>query len=273
MEDGMTEVSISTPHHWLKGYFAKPHGEGPWPAVIVLHDIFGLTDVTRGHADWLAKRQGEWPWPAVIVLHDIFGLTDVTHGHADGLAKEGYLAVALDLFSWGGRLRCIRALMVDPGKRAGMAFDDVDAARQWLESRQDCTGKTGVVGFCATGNFAILLAAGHGFSAVAPNYGRVPNDIDAILDGACPMVASFGGRDWSLRGAAARLKGALERRQIEHDVKEYRDSGHSFLDEHKGLIGVLGVVIGASYKNKDAADARARIRAFFARHLAGTQEN
>ena len=73
--------------------------------------------------------------------------------------------------------------------------------------------------------------------------------------------------------AAARLKGALERRQIEHDVKEYPDAGHSFLDEHKGLIGVLGVVIGASYKNKDAADARARIRAFFARHLAGTLGN
>jgi carboxymethylenebutenolidase len=241
MEDGMTEVSISTPHHSLKGYFAKPQGEGAWPAVIVLHDIFGLTDVTCGHADWLAK--------------------------------EGYLAVALDLFSWGGRLRCIRALMVDLAKRKGVAFDDVDAVRQWLERRQDCTGKTGVVGFCATGNFAILLAAGHGFSAVAPNYGHVPNDIDAILDGACPMVASFGGRDWPLRGAAARLKVGLERRQIEHDVKEYPDAGHSFLDEHKGLIGVLGVVIGASYKNKDAADARARIRAFFARHLAGTQEN
>jgi carboxymethylenebutenolidase len=217
---------------------------------------------------YLAKPQGEGPWPAVIVLHDIFGLTDVTRGHADWLAGEGFLAIALDLFSWGGRLRCIRALMVDLAKRKGVAFDDVDAVRQWLESRQDCTGKTGVVGFCATGNFAILLAAGHGFSAVAPNYGHVPNDIDAILDGACPMVASFGGRDWPLRGAAARLQGALERNKIEHDVKEYPDAGHSFLDEHKGLIGVLGVVIGASYKNKDAADARARIRAFFARHLA-----
>jgi carboxymethylenebutenolidase len=114
------------------------------------------------------------------------------------------------------------------------------------------------------------LAAGHGFSAVAPNYGPVPNDIDAMMKGACPVVASFGGRDWPLRGAAARLKGALERNKIEHDVKEYPVAGHSFLDEHKGLIGVLGVVIGASYKNKDAAAARARIRAFFARHLAGT---
>jgi carboxymethylenebutenolidase len=82
------------------------------------------------------------------------------------------------------------------------------------------------------------------------------------------MVASFGGRDRTLKGAAARLNGSLERHQIDHDVKEYPDAGHSFLDDHKGLIGVLGVVIGASYKEKDAADARGRIRAFFARHLA-----
>jgi len=71
-----------------------------------------------------------------------------------------------------------------------------------------------------------------------------------------------------LRLAAARLQSALEGNKIEHDVKEYPDAGHSFLDEHKGLIGVLGVVIGASYKDKDAADARNRIRAFFARHIA-----
>ena len=233
----MSDLSIATPHHHLKAYLARPQGEGPWPGVVVFHDILGLTDVTRGHADWLAK--------------------------------EGYLAVAPDLFSWGGRIRCIRDLMMDLAARKGASFDDADAVRQWLEGCQDCTGKTGVIGFCATGAFAILLAAGHGFSAVAPNYGRVPNDIDAILNDACPMVASFGGRDWQLKGAAARLQGALERRQIDHDVKEYPDAGHSFLDEHKCLIGVLGVVTGASYKDRDAADTRARILAFFARHLAG----
>jgi carboxymethylenebutenolidase len=77
----MSEISISTPHHQLIGYLATPRGKGPWPGVVVLHDIFGMTDVTRGHADWLAK--------------------------------EGYLVVAPDLFSWGGRIRCIRSLMAD----------------------------------------------------------------------------------------------------------------------------------------------------------------
>jgi carboxymethylenebutenolidase len=82
------------------------------------------------------------------------------------------------------------------------------------------------------------------------------------------MVASFGGRDRTLKGAAARLEDALDRHRIDHDVKEYPDAGHSFLDDHKGVVGVLGVVLGASYKDQDAADARGRIRAFFARHLA-----
>jgi carboxymethylenebutenolidase len=47
----MSEISISTPHHQLKGYLAAPQGKGPWPGVVVLHDIFGMTDVTRGYAD------------------------------------------------------------------------------------------------------------------------------------------------------------------------------------------------------------------------------
>jgi len=52
----MSEISISTPHRQLKGYMAMPQDKGPWPGVVVLHDIFGITDVTRGHADWLARE-------------------------------------------------------------------------------------------------------------------------------------------------------------------------------------------------------------------------
>ena len=119
----MADVPISTPHHQLKAYVATPAGQRPWPGVIVLHDIFGLWGVTRSHADWMAQ--------------------------------EGSLAVAPDLFSWGGYILQYLAARRVP------AFDDIDAARQWLTGCPDCIDKTGMIGFCATGGFAILLAAGH----------------------------------------------------------------------------------------------------------------
>ena len=144
--------------------------------------------------------------------------------------------------------------MADLSAREGAAFDDVDAVRQWLEGRQDRTGLPGSSASARPADLRSFWRPARPFSAVAPNYGPVPNDIDAIMNGACPVVASFGGRDWPLKGAAGRLQSALERNKIEHDVNEYR-MWHIPSDEHKGLIAVLGVVIGASYKDKDAADA------------------
>jgi carboxymethylenebutenolidase len=71
------------------------------------------------------------------------------------------------------------------------------------------------------GGFALLLAGSGGYGAASVNYGMLPSDLDDALDGACPVVGTFGGRDLSLRGAAAKLEAALVARDIEHDVVEY----------------------------------------------------
>jgi carboxymethylenebutenolidase len=210
---------------------------------------------------------GDGPWPGVVVLHESFGLNDDIRQQADRLAAAGYLALAPDLFSDGGRLRCLRATFRAAMSGRGKAFDDIETARTWLAGHERCTGRVGVIGFCLGGGFALLTAA-RGFDASAPNYAHLPKDLDAALDGACPVVASYGGKDKTLRGTAATLEAGLEQAGVEHDVHEYPDAGHSFLNRHDlGPGGALLRVAGIGYHDPSAEHAWGRILRFFEVHL------
>ena len=210
---------------------------------------------------------GAGPWPGVVVLHESFGLNDDIRQQADRLAAAGYLALAPDLFSAGGAWRCIRATFAALTRGHGKAFDDIEAARGWLAGREDCTGRVGVIGFCMGGGFALLTAA-RGFEASAANYAHLPKDLDGALSGACPVAASYGAKDRTLRGTAAKLEAALERAGVEQDVHEYPDAGHSFLNRHDlGPGGALLRVAGIGYHEPSAEHAWGRILRFFEAHL------
>lgn len=173
-------------------------------------DVPGATSAPTLRAHLAVPPVGTGPWPGVVVLHEAFGLTDDTRQQADRLAAAGYLALAPDLFSAGGAVRCLRSTFSALLSGEGAAFGDIEASRALLAARADGTGKVGVIGFC-----------------------RVLTDLG-----------------------------------VEHDVKEYPDAGHSFLNRHNaGPLSVLERVAGFSYHEPSVEDAWARILRFFDTHL------
>lgn len=232
----MTELTIDTARGAMPCYLARPAGAGPWPAVVVIHDALGMSTDLRAQADWLAG--------------------------------EGFLAIAPDLYYWGRKITCMVKLSRDANAPRG----DLEAARTWLAESADCTGSIGMIGYCMGGGIAMAMAPREGWAAASVNYGTLPSDPEAALAGACPIVASYGGRDKPLRGSAERLEKALDANGVPHDVREYADANHGFLNDHdpadvSPFFRVVFRLYGTGYHPESAADARERIAAFFRSHL------
>ena len=222
----------------MSAYFATPASKGRVPAVVVLHDAGGLSQDIRNQADWLAA--------------------------------EGFLAAAPQLYRRGGPLLCIRGVIRDCIARRGPMFDGIESVRAWLAARGDCNGRVGVIGFCMGGGIAMLLAPGRGFSASSVNYGGpLPADAETFFAAACPIVASYGAKDRWNRGVAVPLESLLERLHVAHDIKEYPDAGHSFMNNHPSVLFKALRFAGIAYDETATRDARRRIAAFFHTHLEG----
>ena len=93
---------------------------------IDLSDLAADRDGSRPLRGYLASPAGTGPWPAVVMIHEIFGLDDVMRGHADRLAGLGYLTLAVDLFSAGSTARCLVTTMTAMIRGHGRAFADID---------------------------------------------------------------------------------------------------------------------------------------------------
>jgi carboxymethylenebutenolidase len=233
-------------------------------------DLGAVAGGSRRLRGYVARPDGDGPWPGVVVIHEALGADEVMRRHADRLAAAGYLAVLPDLFSDGGVARCVLGAFRAMATGHGKAFVDIETARQWLLEQPECTGRVGVIGFCMGGGFA-LLAAARGFDASAVNYAPQPVRLEAALTGACPMVASYGRSDRLLPpGSANRLARTLAKLEVPHDVKEYAGAGHSFLNDAPNAPQVLRPVLRVANVGpvpEAARDAWSRIEAFFGEHL------
>jgi carboxymethylenebutenolidase len=231
-------------------------------------DIRSEERVIDGRTVLVARPTADGSWPGVVMLHEVFGLDDVLRRHAARLASAGYVVYAPDLLGDGFRLACMIRVFRSLQNQRGSAFEVIEAVRVRVAADAECSGRVGVIGFCMGGGFALLVAA-RGFDAASINYGPIPGNVDDILRGACPTVASYGERD-RLFDAVPRLEAALIANDIPHDLKTYPTGGHSFLNDEPNGPRVFRHLAKIAHVGPDptaAADAWPRIEAFFAEQL------
>jgi carboxymethylenebutenolidase len=204
----------------------------------------------------------------VVVIHDAFGYGPDNEAISERITEGGFIALTPNLYSRGGRARCITRVMREMLTKRGRALDDILAARDHLQSMPECTGKVGIAGFCMGGGFALIMSP-KGFGASAPFYGTpLPRNLSETLDGACPIVASFGGRDPLGIGAPDQLRRTTAAKNITSDIKVYPGAGHSFAN--KLPAQPLLRVTGFGYNRAAADDAWSRVFAFFGEQLGAT---
>ena len=239
-----------------------PFGNSDLPAALALPDTPAGT--TRGR-------------PAIVVIHELFGLNGDIRSIASRFADAGYVAIAPDFMSGlGPQPLCIVRFARGLNRIGiGRPYRQLDAIRAWLAKRPEVdASRIGVAGFCIGGGLALLYAAtADEVAAVAPFYAPVPADAETRLAKVCPVVASYGRRDRVFGSMAKRLEAALTSAGVDHDVKSYPGAGHSFMNRHAGIAGWLGtrLPLHAGYEPEAAEDAWERVFAFFAHHLGTVQ--
>ena len=233
----------------------------PWTTVQV--------SVPRGDEQpmdaYLSLPEGDGPFPGIIVIHEIFGLNENIRKIARRFSLEGYAALAVDLFSTGSRMTCLlrvfHGMILRP--LANGVVGDLQAAVRFLKQWPEVDSvRVGVIGFCMGGSYALQLAsvADHStgseqsLRAASVFYGLNPRPLEAVAR-ACPIVGSYPEKDFTAN-AARQLEPFLEEHNIPHDIKIYPETRHSFFNE-----------TGPAYHAEAAADAWRRTLTFFDVHL------
>src|SRR5690348_3291133 len=157
---------------------------------------------------FLALPDGDGPFPGVVVIHEAYGLNDNIKGIAERFAKEGYAALAVDLFGNRNRAICMARFMAGMVRgsvdRFGVA--DLKFALSYLVSLPEVDpDRVGAIGFCMGGSFAIAWACTDDrLKAIAPFYGVNPKPLEAVKR-SCPVVRSEErrvGKECRYRGGA-----------------------------------------------------------------------
>jgi len=220
---------------------------------------------------YAARPAGAGPFPTVLVIEEIFGVHEYIKDICRRLAKEGYLAVAPELYARLAdlsKMTNVGEIIRDVILRAPDAtmLSDLDAAASWATAHGGDPARLAVTGFCRGGRDVWLYAThSPALRAAVAWYGPVTgptseiqpaNPIDVAKLVRCPLLGLYGGQDTGIKMPDVRAA-AEEARQAGKQVEIviYPDAGHGFHADYR-----------PSYNAADAADGWRRMLAWFRSH-------
>jgi len=204
--------------------------------------------------------QGHGPHPALILVHEWWGLTDWIKQEAAGYAAKGYVTLAVDLYRGKVASTPDLAHELSRGLPQDQGVRDLTSALAWLQARKDVApNRIGAVGWCMGGGFALQLAiAAPTLKAVVVNYGALATDKATLVQIHASVLGNFGGQDHGIPPEAVHaFEAAMASLGKPVDAKIYPQAGHAFENPNNAT----------GYRADDAADALGRIDRFFADKL------
>jgi carboxymethylenebutenolidase len=193
--------------------------------------------------------------PAIIVIHEWWGLNDWIKEQTVKLSDQGYVALAVDLYHGktatdpGQAHELMRGLPQDRGVR------DLQAAFTYLAGRPDVEKEhIASIGWCMGGGFSIQLAVHQPrLAACVVNYGALPTDPNDLQQIFAPILGNFGGQDKGITPADVdAFQKTMKNMSKRVDIKSYPDAGHAFENPNNA----------AGYRPEDAEDAWKRTLVF-----------
>ncbi|MGD1158496.1 MAG: dienelactone hydrolase family protein [Terriglobia bacterium] len=198
--------------------------------------------------------------PALLVIHEWWGLNDWVKEQARRLAEQGYVALAVDLYRGQVAYDPSLAHELMRGMPQDRAVRDLKAAFDYLAARQDVNKeKIGSVGWCMGGGFSLLLAVDEPrLAACVLNYGSMPTDSADIQKIHAPVLGNFGADDRGIPPSAVEaFERAMKGANKSVDVKVYPGAGHAFENPNNKL----------GYREVAAEDAWKRTLTFLDHNL------
>jgi carboxymethylenebutenolidase len=174
---------------------------------------------------------------AVLVIHEIFGLTDWARKAADDLAEAGYIAIAPDLLSgkapggggtaeMGGNDAAVKAVSSLPPDQVTA---DLNAVAAYATHLPACNGKLAVAGFCWGGGQSFRYATGNKNLKAAFVFYGPPPEADAMERVNCPVYGFYGGNDNRITSTIPKASEQMKRAGKSYEPVIYEGAGHGFM--------------------------------------------